>query len=78
MGNVTDPYQLKMLKERKAKALIAGGVSSLSLGLALSLLTSLAASFAGFYVLFWGLILGGLASLIKGISTKMSIKKLGI
>ena len=52
MGNVTDPYQLKMLKERKAKALIAGGVSSLSLGLALTLLTSLAASFQAFMCCF--------------------------
>ena len=78
MGDVTDPYQLKMLKEKKAKALIAGGVSSLGLGLALTLLTSLAASVTGIFVLFWGLILGGLIALIKGILVKRSIRKLGL
>ena len=78
MGNVTDPYQLKMLKEKKAKALIAGGAVSLGLGLVLTLLVSLVASLAGFYMLFWGLILGGLFSLFKGLSVKRSIRKLGL
>ncbi len=78
MGNVTDPYQVKMLKEKKAKTLIASGISSLGLGLALTLLVSLAASLGGFYVLFWGLILGGLFSLLKGVSIRRSIRKLGL
>ena len=78
MGNVTDPYQLKTLKEKKAKTLIASGVSSLGLGLGLTLLASLVASLAGIYVLFWGLILGGLLALLKGISIKRSIRKLGL
>ena len=78
MGDVTDPFQLKLLKEKKANTLIAGGVSSLGLGLALTLSTSLAASVMGIFVLFWGLILGGLISLIRGIFVKRSIRKLGL
>lgn len=78
MGSVPDPYQLKSLKERKAKALIAGGASSLGLGVVLTLVASLVASLAGFFVFFWGLILGGLFSLIKGLIEKKSIRKLGL
>jgi len=78
MGDVTDPFQLKLLKEKKANTLIAGGVSSLGLGLALTLSTSLAASVTGIFVLFWGLILGGLISLIRGSFVKRSIRKLGL
>jgi hypothetical protein len=78
MGNVTDPYQVKMLKEKKAKVLITTGASSLGLGLALTLLVSLVASLAGIYVLFWGLIFGGLIALLKGLHIKRSIRKLGV
>jgi hypothetical protein len=78
MGNVTDPYQVKMLKEKKAKVLITTGASSLGLGLALTSLASLVASLAGIYVLFWGLIFGGLIALLKGLHIKRSIRKLGV
>jgi len=76
MGNVADPNQLKVLKERKAKILISTGVFSLGLGVGLTLSISLATSAFGFYVLFRGLIVVGLISLIGGIITKVSIRKL--
>lgn len=76
MGNVVDPNQLKLLKERKAKILISSGISSLGLGVFLTLSISLATSAFGYYVLFWVLIVAGLISLIAGIMTKVSIRKL--
>jgi hypothetical protein len=66
------------LKEKQAKMLIASGTASLCLGLALTLLVSFVASLAGIYVLFWGLILGGLFALLKGFMIKRSIRKLGV
>jgi hypothetical protein len=75
-GNIPDPYQLRSLLEKRAKILISAGISSLSLGLALTILISLVASAIGFRVLFYGLILSGLVSLIMGIGAKIRIRKI--
>lgn len=73
-----DPHRVRSILEKKAKILISAGVSSLILGSALTISISLAASSVGFSVLFYGLILGGLISLVKGIGTKVRIRKMGL
>jgi hypothetical protein len=73
-----DPNRVRSLLEKKARILISAGASSLALGLAMTLLITLAASSVGIYVLFYGLILGGLGSLAKGIGTKIRIRKMGL
>jgi len=73
---IQDPNRVKDLLEKKARILISAGVSSLVIGLILTISISLAASSVGFYVLFYGLILGGLVSLAKGIGTKLRIRKM--
>lgn len=75
---VQDPDRVKALLEKKARILISAGVSCLIFGSVLTISISLAASSAGFYVLFFGLILGGLVSLAKGIGTKLRIRKMGL
>jgi len=67
---------VRTILEKKAKILISAGVSSLIFGLILTITISFAASSVGFYILFFGLILGGLASLAKGIGTKLRIRKM--
>ncbi len=75
-----DPFQIKMLLERRAKILIRVGIVNLALGLGLTILTLLLASAIGigFYLVFSGLIIIGLASWIMGMIDKIRIRKFGI
>jgi hypothetical protein len=64
----------KMLRKKSGLRWIGGGVAGIILGILFTLLFSVGTSKAGFNVVFWGLVGGGLISIYRGIMMILGIR----